>query len=70
MEKRNYLKKCQDTEDLFKALKFSEEKVNNCELKLSDKDEIIASYKAKLSKTESDLARTDYEYKRLRSKYQ
>jgi hypothetical protein len=69
MEKRNYLKKCQDNEDLFKALKFSEEKVNNYDLKLSDKDELIASYKAKLSKTESDLARTDYEYKRLRSKY-
>ena len=69
IEKINYLKKSQECEELKKELKYSENRMNELENKLEDKENIVATLQAKLGKFEADMARMDYEYQKLRNKY-
>ena len=65
----NFLKKNQECEELKKEIKYSEQRASEMEIKLDDKEKIISTLQTKLVKFESDMARMDYEYQKLRNKY-
>ena len=69
VEKMNYLKKNQECEELKKEIKYSDQRANEMENKLDDKEKIISTLQSKIVKLEADMARMDYEYQKLRNKY-
>jgi chromosome segregation ATPase len=69
IDKMNYLKKNQECEELKKEIKYSDQRANEFENKLEDKEQIISTLQSKIVKFESDMARMDYEYQKLRNKY-
>lgn len=69
LEKRTLLKKVQECDDLRLSMKFYEQKCDGYELKLDERDNIIARLKTKLVQMENDMTRLDYEYQKLRTSY-
>ena len=67
VEKRNLMKKMQECEELKMNSKIYEQKCDNYELKLDERDNIITRLKTKLIQKETDITRLDYEYQKLKS---
>lgn len=68
-EKRIHAKKCQEYEELKRVLKATEDKIDDLELKLNEKETENCSLKTKITKLEADLSRIDHEYQKMRSKF-
>lgn len=65
-EKRNLAKKNQECHELNSAVKFFEQKCDNYELKVDERDNLIARLKTKNIQLENDMTRLDMEYHKLR----
>ena len=61
------MKKMQESEELRMNIKFYEQKCDNYELKLDERENAITRLKTKLMQRESDMARMEYEYQKLRT---
>ena len=66
-EKRNLIKKIQESEELKLSIKYLEQKCSNFEIKLDEKESIISRLKQKYAQLEQETNRMEYEYQRLRN---
>jgi hypothetical protein len=65
-EKRNLTRKSEECEDLKDKLKFYEQKCDNLEVKIDERESTVALLRSKLVQTEADLNRIDYEFQKLK----
>jgi chromosome segregation ATPase len=68
-DKRIHAKKVQEFEELKRVLKATEDKIDDFELKLNEKETENCSLKTKITKLEADLSRIDHEYQKMRNKF-
>lgn len=66
-EKRNFIKKSQECDELKKNIKYLQQQVESYELKLDDKDNTISRLKTKNVQLEADFQRVEIELKKLRN---
>ena len=67
MSQKNAMKKMQECEELKMNSKIYEQKCDNYELKLDERDNIITRLKTKLIQKDTDLTRLDYEYQKMKA---
>lgn len=66
-EKRALAKKIQECDELAKYIKNLEQKCDNYELKIDERDSLIGRLKTKNIQYENDLTRLNYEYQKLKT---